>query len=136
MGNLFICVYLDSRYVKTRRLGEGTFAVVYEAMDTSCDPPKRVALKKIKLIKQEGITPNGLKMGRKKLNVITCMERYMVNTRSGIFTVNWKSNVCSNMEKCMVGVKDGIYTLNVIITIMICTVNTLSIMKKKYTSNA
>ena len=60
MGNLFICVYLDSRYVKTRRLGEGTFAVVYEAMDTSYDPPKRVALKKIKLIKQEGITPNGL----------------------------------------------------------------------------
>lgn len=50
----------DSRYIKTRRLGEGTFAVVYEALDTSCDPPKRVALKKIKLIKQEGNVSNGL----------------------------------------------------------------------------
>lgn len=29
-------------------------------MDTSFDPPKRVALKKIKLVKQEGSAPNGL----------------------------------------------------------------------------
>lgn len=34
--------------------------MVYEALDTSCDPPKRVALKKIKLIKQEGSSSNGL----------------------------------------------------------------------------
>lgn len=51
---------VDTRYVKTRRVGEGTFAVVYEAMDTSTEPPTRVALKKIKLIKQEGNAPNGL----------------------------------------------------------------------------
>jgi len=54
-----LCV-LESRYVKTRRVGEGTFAVVYEALDTSTEPPTRVALKKIKLIKQEGNSPNGL----------------------------------------------------------------------------
>lgn len=41
-------------------MGEGTFAVVYEALDTSTEPPTRVALKKIKLIKQEGIASNGL----------------------------------------------------------------------------
>lgn len=41
-------------------MGEGTFAVVYEALDTSTQPPLRVALKKIKLIKQEGNAPNGL----------------------------------------------------------------------------
>lgn len=41
-------------------MGEGTFAVVYEALDTSTEPPIRVALKKIKLIKQEGNAPNGL----------------------------------------------------------------------------
>ena len=51
---------LDLRYVKTRRVGEGTFAIVYEALDTSTEPPQRVALKKIKLIKQDGNTPNGL----------------------------------------------------------------------------
>ena len=41
-------------------MGEGTFAVVYEALDTSTQPPLRVALKKIKLIKPEGNAPNGL----------------------------------------------------------------------------
>lgn len=46
--------------MKTRRVGEGTFAVVYEALDTSVDPPLRVALKKIKMIRQEGTAPNGL----------------------------------------------------------------------------
>ena len=46
--------------MKTRRVGEGTFAVVYEALDTSVEPPRRVALKKIKLIRQEGSAPNGL----------------------------------------------------------------------------
>lgn len=51
---------LESKYVKTRRVGEGTFAVVYEALDTSIEPPRRVALKKIKLIKQDGVSPNGL----------------------------------------------------------------------------
>ena len=50
----------ETRYIKTRRVGEGTFAVVYEALDTSTDPPTRVALKKIKMIKQEGNAPNGL----------------------------------------------------------------------------
>lgn len=52
--------FLEARYVKTRRVGEGTFAVVYEALDTAQEPPVRVALKKIKLIKQEGNAPNGL----------------------------------------------------------------------------
>lgn len=41
-------------------MGEGTFAVVYEALDTLTEPPTRVALKKIKLIKQEGNASNGL----------------------------------------------------------------------------
>lgn len=50
----------DGRYVKVRKLGEGAFAVVYEALDTSTEPPTRVALKKIKLLKQEGNAANGL----------------------------------------------------------------------------
>jgi cyclin-dependent kinase 7 len=56
----FYNIFVEQRYVKTRRVGEGTFAVVYEALDTSEEPPKRVALKKIKMIKQEGNAPNGL----------------------------------------------------------------------------
>lgn len=41
-------------------MGEGTFAVVYEALDTAVEPARRVALKKIKMIRQEGSAPNGL----------------------------------------------------------------------------
>lgn len=55
-----LLIFLELRYVKTRKVGEGTFAIVYEALDTSTEPPTRVALKKIKLIKQEGNNPNGL----------------------------------------------------------------------------
>jgi cyclin-dependent kinase 7 len=46
--------------VKTRRVGEGTFAVVYEGIDTSKTPAQRVALKKLKFVREASGLPSGL----------------------------------------------------------------------------
>lgn len=40
-------------------MGEGTFAVVYDGLDMSTHPPTRVALKKIKMLRVDGL-PSGL----------------------------------------------------------------------------
>lgn len=45
--------------MKVKRVGEGTYAVVYDALDTSTTPPTRVALKKLKMVKASGL-PSGL----------------------------------------------------------------------------
>lgn len=47
-------------YVKVRRVGEGTFAVVYEGLDVSQEPAQRVALKKLKFVREDSGLPCGL----------------------------------------------------------------------------